>query len=113
MNLIYLATLIAGFVIMISTSINAVDAEKLDNVCIWLYDQETVACKKELVDGQHILFNIEPAPIPSQNPSCHYSVHELQDFWIFQGRHGPTNNDKFDCERGFLIDKDSVTIRSK
>ena len=107
------AGVITGITIILSMNMIPANADKPENSCVWLYDQETVACAKELADVQHILFNIAPTPIPSQNPSCHYSVHELADFWIFQGRHGPTDNAKFDCGRGFLIDKDSVIVRGK
>ena len=107
------ASIIVGAAVMLSMSMISANADKLENSCVWLFDQETVACAKELADGQHILFNIAPTPLPPQNPSCHYSVDDFGDFWIFQGRHGPTDNAKFDCGRGFLIDKDSVIVRGK
>ena len=106
-------SVIVGVTVMLSMSMISANADKPENFCAWLFDQKTVACAKELVDGQHILFNIASTPLPPQNPACHYSVHDNVDSWIFQGRHGPTDNPKFDCGRGFLFEKDFVTIRGK
>ena len=106
-------TVIIGVAVMLSMSMMPANADKPENSCVWHKSPSTVVCAKELEAGQHILFKTIPESDHSLNPACHHSVHDETDFWIIQGRHGPTDNDKFDCGQGFKIKKDSVTVRGK